>query len=1071
MAQNSVAANLLMILIILAGFISFSNIVQEVFPEASLDAIQIRVTHLGASPEEVEEGVVRRIEERIESVEGIKRISSVAAENIGVVTAELELGTEVSRALDDIKAEIDRIVTFPDEAEKPEVRELTNRLQVLQLAVHGNASERSLKELANQIKDDLTAGGVASYVSVDGVRAYEVSIEVSEVTLRAYGISIGEITAAVRRGSLDLPGGSVETQGEEILIRTKGQNYTGQDFRDIIVLARPDGTTIRIGDIATVHDAFEDADLSTRFDGNPAALVGVFRTSDERVFDIVEDVKAYLDELEPTIPEGISVDIWQDQSRILESRFDLLVKNGQIGLLLVLLALALFLNIRLAFWTAVGLFISFIGVFAVMIYVGVSVNLISLFAFILAIGIVVDDAIVIGENIFAAQERGLTPLKAAIEGATRLAVPVTFAVFTTIAAFSPLLFVPGVIGKFMSNLPVIVIAVLVFSIIECLFILPAHLSHVNLNAKKEPNAVMRFIERIQEAVARQLDRFIQGPLDKALQFSVRHYGLVIVSAISMVLLAVGLVAGGFIKFSFFPDIEGENVVARLEMQPGTAAEQTERVIASIEEKGREAIAELEADLPEDHPALVKHIFTVVGQQPSLSAAPDGGDNTNLVSSNVAEVNFEMLEAELRDVSAEAFESLWREKVGSIPNTKTLTFQSSIFSLGKPIQVEISAPTPEGVDFAVARFKEELGQFSGVFEIEDDRELGKREVQLELLPQARTLGVTLDDLARQVRGAFYGDEALRIQRGRDEVKVMVRLPKDERNALADIQNFRIRTPQGAEIPLTEVAQASFGYGPSSIQRRDRRRVVTVTADVDEEVVSAQEVINALQADVIPALQADVSGMRASFEGEQRQQADALGAMQRGFIIALFVMFALLAIPFRSYIQPLIIMAAVPFGFIGAVIGHLALGLSIGILSLFGIIGLSGVVVNDSLVLIDFINQRKREGMPMSEAIREGGKARFRPIMLTSLTTFLGVLPLILERSLQAQFLIPMAVSLGFGILFATSILMMLVPALTKLEYDVEHFFKGLRSSHDEAVDGDGQSTQEATLTIPSGASAS
>ena len=966
----------------------------------------------------------------------------MAAEGIGLVTAELELGTDVAQTLDDVKAELDLITSFPEEAEEPEVQELTNRQQVIQLAIHGDVGERTLKELAERVKDELTADALVSYVTITGVRAYEVAVEVSEAQLRAYGLSLAEVAAAVRRGSLDLPGGSVETRGEEILIRTKGQNYTARDFRAIIVRARPDGSAIRLGDVATVRDGFEDADLVTRFDGAPAAVLSVFRTSDERVLDIVAHIYAYLDELRPRLPAGVEIDVWQDQARLLQSRLQLLLKNGLIGLILVIIALTLFLDTRLSFWVSVGLFVSCVGVFAVMVYVGVSVNLLSLFAFILALGIVVDDAIVIGENIFAEQERGVPPEEAAVRGTQRLAVPVIFAVLTTMAAFSPLLFVPGVIGKFMKTIPTIVIAVLVFSLIESLFVLPAHLGHVDIRKAQKQRWLGRQIARAQAFVSRQLSRFVEGPLDRALGFATRQYGLVIVSAVALIILSVGLIAGGLLKFSFFPSIEGENVIARLEMPQGTTAAQTRAVAARLEAEGRAALATLQAELPEDHPPLVRHVFTIIGDQPSTRSGLPTSQGASLIEANLAEVNFELLPAEERRLSTEAIEAAWRAEVGAVPEARALTFESSLFTLGKPIQAELSAASPAALGEAVARFKEELAQFGGVFEVEDDREQGKREVQLRLRPEARALGITLDDLARQVRGGFYGYEALRIQRGRDEVKVMIRLPKDERDALADVQNFRIRTPAGAEVPLAEAAEASFGFGSSAINRRDRRRVVTVTAEVDDDVVSAQEVIDALKAEVVPALARDVPGFRASFEGEQRQQQQALSALARGFLIGLFVIYALLAIPFRSYIQPLIIMAAIPFGFIGAVLGHLLMGLSIGILSMFGVIGLSGVVVNDALVLIDFVNARRREGLPMAEAIREAGKVRFRPILLTSITTFLGVLPLILERSLQAQFLIPMAVSLGFGILFATAILMLLVPALAMLQHDAAKFFSRL-----------------------------
>ena len=1043
MARNGVAANLLMLLILVAGLVSLTTIPQEVFPEFSLDAIQVSVQYPGATPEEVEEAVVRRVEEQIESIEGIRRLTSVAGENIGSVTAELQLGVDVSETLDKVKAEVDRIITFPEEAEKPEVQELTNRQQVIQLALHGdNVDERVLKELANRIKDDLTSFPDISFVRVAGVRNYEISIEVSEDALRAYGLSLIDVASAVRLGSLDLPGGSVETQTEQVLIRTKGQNYQTEDFEQIIVLGRPDGTVVRVGDLAIVRDAFEDTDLLTEFDGTRSAFVEIFRTSDERVLEIVEVIKNYVGDIEPSLPEGIELSIWQDQSKILQSRLSLLIKNGIFGILLVILALTLFLDLRLAFWVSVGIAISFMGAFAVMVYLDVSINLLSLFAFILAIGIVVDDAIVIGENIFFEQAKGGSPLEGAIKGASRLARPVIFAVFTTIAAFSPLLFAPGLIGKITQEIPKIVITVLVLSLIESLFILPMHLSHKRKHGKRESflSPVVRGIERAQEWVTRQLTRFTNGPLHRSLQFSIRNHGIVIAIAIATIIVSVGLVAGGYIRFSFLPDIEGENVIAKLEMPQGTPVEETQRLMRYIQQKGAEAVAEIQADLPDDHPSVIQHVYASVGQQPSLNQGPNAQSGANLIQSHLAEINFELLDAEIRIPSAESIESRWREKVGSIPNAKTLSFSSAIITLGKPIQMELSAPDPALLDLATQRVKDELAQFDGVFEILDDQEQGKREVQLSLKPLATTLGVTVDGLARQVRAAFYGAEALRIQRGRDEVKVMVRLPEDERNALADIQDLRIRTLTGAQIPLSEVAEATLGYSSSSIQRRDRRRVVTVTADVDPEVISGQEVVSALNASIVPQLQSDYPGLRVSFEGEQREQADALSALMRGFLLAMFVVYALLAIPFKSYGQPLVIMAAIPFGIIGAILGHLMLGLQLGILSLFGIVGLSGVVVNDSLVLVDFVNQKRDEGLSMPDAILVAGKQRFRPILLTSVTTFLGLFPLILEKSVQAQFLIPMAVSLGFGIIFATVIIMLVVPAMAMLEHNISSAVK-------------------------------
>jgi multidrug efflux pump subunit AcrB len=837
---------------------------------------------------------------------------------------------------------------------------------------------------------------------------------------------------------MDLPGGLLRTEGEEILVRTSGQNYTGRDFREIVLLARPDGASVRLGDVARVTDGFEDADLVTRFDGNPAVLVEVYRSGDERVLDIVEQVRGYAESL--ALPAGVSVDIWNDESKLLKSRFELLVKNGLIGLLLVILALGLFLNTRLAFWVSVGILVSFLGTFIVMSLAGVTVNLISLVAFILALGIVVDDAIVIGENIFAEQERGLPPLDAAIKGVRRLARPVIFAVLTTIAAFAPLLFVPGMIGKFMRNVPAVMITVLAFSLVESLFILPAHLARIHaVRGQHRKNAVARAIESVQARVARALDWQISVPLDWAVRFATRHYGLVIVSAVSVALLSVGLVGAGLVHFNFFHDIEGENVVVRLEMPEGTTAARTSEIADRIDAIGQQAIRDLEADLPADHPPLLRHRFTTVGITPSDANSPMAGMLAGLIQPTKAEINFEVLEAERREIGSAAIETAWRDAVGTIPGVKSLQFKSSIMTLGKPIQVELSAPSPEVLDAAVDAMKDELARFAGVAEVEDDRRLGKREIELDLKPGARPLGLALDDLARQVRAAYYGDEALRVQRGTDEVRVMVRLPREERDALADLDALRIRTAAGAEVPLAEVATVSTGYGPSSINRRDRRRVTTVTADVDEEVTSASQVIEAMKAEVVPRFEGTYPGLRATFEGEQREQSEAFGAIARGFLIALFLIYALLAIPFRSYTQPFIIMSAIPFGIIGAIFGHLVMGISVGVLSMFGIVGLSGVVVNDSLVLIDYINQLRAEGRPVREAVVEATKVRFRPIFLTSLTTFLGVLPLILERSLQAQFLIPIAASLGFGILFSTFIVLVLVPALVMLDHRVRSLF--------------------------------
>ena len=1059
MARNGVAANLLMALLIVAGVFSVVSIVQEVFPEFSLDAVQVRVEYPGGAPEEIEEAIVQRVEDRIEGLEGIDRITATAAENFGIVTAELQRGADISRVRTDIKQEVDRITAFPEDAEEPVVQELTNRRQALQVALYGNATERTLKEAAKQLKDELTAYPNISYIEIDGVRDYEISVEVTREALRAYGLTLGQVAQLVRQGSLDLPGGEVETSEEQITIRTEGQNYTKDDFERIVLLSQSDGTKVRLGDVATVVDGFEDSELITRFNGQPAALLKVFRTGDEQVLQIVEQVRTHLDdEVRPSMPAGMEVAIWQNDAENLRSRLDLLINNGLLGLLLVIIALGLFLNPRLAFWTSVGIFLSFIGTFAVMIWLGVSVNLISLFGFILSIGIVVDDAIVVGENIFAEREAGKSPLRAAIDGTKRVATPVIFAVLTTCAAFAPLLFISGTLGNFLGDIPTIVITVLLLSLVEVLFILPYHLSDPPEPPEevKNPSALQSFratvrgtMDRVRGAVALRLRRFINGPLERALQFATASYGIVICSGVAALLVLVGLIGGGYIRFSFLPEVEGELVTAQLEMPVGTAANETARITRYLEDTGRRTARELQATLPDDHPDILRNTFTSVGRQPQANRGPDQGGPT-LIQANVAEVSFELIDPGLRDVSATQFEQAWRDNSDALPSVRSLSFTSNVVQLGAPVSVELSAPNTEQLDAAVAAVQDSLRQYAGVFDVRSDQQEGKREVELRLKPAARTLGLTLSDLATQVRSAFFGAESYRLQRGQDEVRVFARLPEDQRDALADVNAFRVRAPSGGQVPLEEVATATIGSGPSQINRRDGRRVITVTADVDEQVVTGQEVVSSLGATVLPNMQRAFPQLEYSFQGEQRQQREALGSLVVGFAIALFVIYALLAIPFRSYVQPLVIMSTIPFGWIGAILGHLLFNLPIGLLSIFGIVGLSGVIVNDALVMLDFANEERANGKAWPEALVAAGQARFRPILLTSLTTFLGVFPIIIETSVQAQFLIPMAVSLGLGILFGTGVLMMIVPALAMLQRDALVFVQERLMGREQAT---------------------
>lgn len=1031
MAKNGVAANLLMMFLLIAGLWSYTTIVQEVFAETSLDSVQISVAYPGASPQEVEESIVQKIEEAVEAVENVQEIRSKAAESVGSVIVEMEKDTDIDRALDDIKAEIDQIQTFPNEAEEPDVREITTRQSVMQIAVYGDASEEALKQTAYRLESSLSALPELSFVDTRAIRDYEVSIEISQDRLQALGLSLGDVSRVVAASSLDIPAGSIDTDSEEVRVRTLGQNYNQQNFEDIVLVSNQQGALVRLGDVATVKDAFEDNDLISEFNGQPAVFVQVFRTSDERVLEIAEATRAYLtDKFAPSLPAGISYAIWNDDSELLNDRLGLLLKNAAIGLFLVLLALTLFLDIRLAAWTALGIGVTFIGAIFLLDLSGSSINMFSLFGFILALGLVVDDAIVVGENVYTQRSAGRTGLGAAISGARRVTMPVIFAVLTTIAAFSPLFAIGGVIGRIIADIPLVVVAVLALSLVECLLILPSHLSTLPPPGTPTRSSFTRFFERVQAKVDDYFKAFVNGPLDKALNFAVRMPVVVLFSAIALFVLVIALVPAGIIKTTFLPAIEADKVTASLEMPAGTTIDETAQVARLIEAGGRKAYTDVTGREANAEDSVLRGIYTVIGQG-GASGGPSAVQSSGL-SSNLASIEFAFVPGDQRDLASGEFEDAWRDAVGQIPAVRSLVFASELISIGEPISVQLSDPDPAIVEAASARLIEELGRFAGVFDIESDQDEGLKEIQLRMKPQARSLGVTLQDVALQVRGAFFGNEALRVQRGQEDIRVYIRLPEEERNSIVDVERFRVRVP-GGEVPLSSIAEVSFGQAPSVIKRTDGRRVTTVTADLNTEVVTGQEIATALRGDILPGLQKDYPQLQYQFGGEQQEQAESFADLGVGFIAALLMIYVLLAIPFKSYMQPLIIMAVIPFGVIGALLGHLILGIDLAVFSMFGIIGLAGVIVNGSLVLIDFINENIDNGMPIHDAVIDAAKTRFRPIMLTSVTTFLGVAPITFETSIQAQFLIPMSASLGFGVLFGAVILQLLIPALAVLEY--------------------------------------
>lgn len=1017
--HNSVAANLLMVFVIVSGTFSAFTVKQEVFPEFSLDLISISVPYLGAAPEEVEAAVNIRIEEAIQGIDGIKRVSSTASEGTGTVMVELELAADARKVVDEIKSNVDAIVTFPEETEEPIVREIDSRRQVIDVAISGQTDEGTLKALAERVRDDLAAHPEITQVELVNAPPYEIAIEVSETALRRHGLTFDEVAQAVRRSSLDLPGGSVRADGGEILLRTIGQAYRGVEYEELVLWSRPDGSRLRLGDFATVVDGFAETDQMARFDVEPTVLVSVFRTGDQSALEIADAVREYVGTARTRLPAGVSLTTWQDQAQILDDRLNLLLRNGATGFLLVFLVLALFLEFRLALWTSLGIPISFLGALWLMPGLDVSINEVSLFAFILVLGIVVDDAIVVGENIYTHQERHRDGLRGAIEGAQEISVPVIFAVLTSVAAFVPLMLVPGMMGKIFRVIPLIVIPCLLFSLVESLQILPAHLSHL-----PAPKARRGLWSRLQRLFANGMQQVIRKVYRPALDVALRwRYSTAAAGAASLI-LTVGMVVGGWTTFHFFPSIEADFISAAVTMPQGTPATGTAEALSRLEASAEALRQELTTHEGWDP---FRHVYSSVGDQP-LAAQAGGpfGPILDRVAANLGEITVELVPSDTRTMTSEMLGNRWRELTGDVPEATEVKFTTTMMSPGDDVDVQLTGGNIDQLRAAADALKVRLAGYAGVFQISDSFRQGKPEMKLGIKPAAETLGLTLADLGRQVRQAFYGEEAQRIQRGRDDVRVMVRYPERDRRSLGDLDNMRVRTPNGGEVPFRQVAAVEPGRGFATIQRVDRQRAVNVTAAVDASVTSAQAVILDLETRILPEVLPAFPGVSYSFEGAQAEQRDAVGGLQSGFVLALLMIFALLAIPLSSYVQPLIIMSAIPFGLVGAVWGHILLGRDMTMMSMFGLVALTGVVVNDSLVMVHFINRKLAHHGDLDVALREAGAARFRPILLTSMTTFFGLVPLMVERSFGAQFMVPMAISLAFGVIFATFITLILVP---------------------------------------------
>jgi multidrug efflux pump subunit AcrB len=1028
--NNRVAANILMFVIVGSGLAMIPTLRVEVFPEFSADIVSVAVPYPGAAPGEVEESICLRIEEELQGLTGIKRITSSAAEGAGAVSIEVLPGHNVRHVLDDVKARVDAIDTFPENAEQPVVSEIIMRAQVINVAVSGDVEEGTLKKLGERVRDELLDLPAITQVTLANARPYEIAIEVSEARLRQYGLSFNEVAQAVRMSSLDVPGGTIKTESGEILLRTKGQAYRGADFELIPLRTGSDGARLLLGDVADVVDGFEETNQSAQFDGKPAVVLQVFRVGDESALDIADATKAYVAEAEPHFPEGVELTTWRDDSKYLSGRMETLIRNGWQGLLLVFLVLTLFLQLRLSFWVTIGIPISFLGTLALMPLLDLSINVLSLFAFILVLGIVVDDAIVVGESVYKRVRAGERPDVAAIAGTRSVAIPVIFAVLTSVMAFVPMAVLPGLTGKIWRVIPGVVIPTLLFSIVESQLILPAHLVHLK---NEVPRGIGRFWAVFQGFFASGLESFIDRVYRPVLRFALDVRYATLAVAIGVLVVTAGFATSGRLPMSFFPKLEADDVSVQITMPLGTPAAVTARAVAQLEQSARDLEGDIDAEV------VIDHMLASVGEQPWRTAQSQngGGAPSQFVGAHLGEVHIGLTPSEGRATSATEIVRRWREISGDLTGAVEVEFTSELMSAGKPIDIQLDCEDLDTLRAAADALKQRIAGYPGVFDVSDTFRAGKREVKLEIRPEAEALGVHMADLGRQVRQAFYGEEAQRVQRGRDEVKVMVRYPADERRSLGNLDEFRVRLANGSEVPLATVADAYHGRGYSTIHRTDRRRTLHVTANVDELAgANANTILASVVVDDLPWLLDRYPGVNWSFEGEQKEQRETLDGLLRGFMIALLVIYGLMAIPFRSYVQPLIVMTAIPFGMVGAVLGHVIVGLTLNILSMCGMIALAGIVVNDNLVLIEYINQRRAIDGSVLQAVYSAGAERFRPILLTSLTTFAGLTPLMLETSVQAQFLIPMAVALAFGVLFATTVSLVLVPSLYLILEDVQ-----------------------------------
>ena len=1035
--NNSVPANLFMFFLIVGGFfVSYTSIKAEFFPVPDPKAVTIIVPYPGASASEVEASISSKIEDRLEGVSGIKKINSNSLEGGGYVGVRIFASADFDNTFEEIKTIVDGITTFPENSEEPIVKKLEITEKVLDVVIHGDVDENVLLSVTKSINDEIKNLSEVSFTEINGNRNREISIEISENNLEKYNLTFDEIAFAINMGSIDLPGGVISSTKGDLLIRTVGQSYKGDEFENIVIRTNANGSTLLLKDVAIIKDTFEDVDKFFKWNGTKAMFISVNLVGDQDVLDAANQLRNFVKNKKIDMPENIQIDYWYDQARFLEDRINILYKNFAIGICLVLILLTMFLRPSVAFWVAMGIPISFGGALLLLPILGVTINVLSTFMFIVVLGIVVDDAIIVGENVFRRRIKlNEDNLTSTIKGTEEVMLPVFFGILTTIVVFAPMLDLAGDTGPIWRTFPLTAIPILVFSLIESTTILPAHLNHAGEWFQYRFVKFGNVLKSARNYFSEKLYTFVDNSWLPLVQKSIKNRYQTVSIFVGVLLVSFSLLAGGWVKWQFFPVLEAEEIAIVIDLPEGTPINITENVTKMVETEALKLKNELNS---ENNRKIICHVMTNVGDQyfssQEAESSPTGPVLKASSTPHLGEIVVILTPADSRWGLTGAYDiiNILRERVGVIPGVERLNFSANIFSAGKPIHFEFLGNNFGDLNRVVKDTKSLLSNYSGIYDLNDSDKIGKSELQIELLPAAESYGLTTAVIANQVRQAFYGEEVQRIQRQDDDIKVMLKLTKNERDNSRTLENLRIRTNNGIKIPLYAVAKVKEIPGKSAIKRIDGKRVVEVTSDVDISKNTSSMILSTMigpEGNPINSLKNILDkepGVSFSLAGEPAEQAEQLQDIFVKFLIAIFTIFVLLAIPLKSYFKPLIILSAIPFGMVGAIIGHLILFQPMSVLSLLGVVALSGVVVNDSLLLVVFVNRAKENGDDTLTAVINTVRARFRPVILTSLTTFLGIAPLLFNQSTQVLFLKPMAISLGIGILFATFVILLLVP---------------------------------------------